>query len=193
MLYSFCVRLLEVIFFFVFRIRKTGTENIPKEGAALLAVNHKSNFDPIIAGITCPRKLRFMAKAELFNNKLFGGLISRLGAFPIHRGVGDIGAIKSAFKIFNEGEIMLIFPEGSRIKEGQKRRAKPGVALIAEKSCVPVIPVLIDGKYKWMGKITVRFGKPISYEKYKGARLTGEEIQSLSDEILESIYSLGKE
>lgn len=190
MFYWVCVRLLQFLLLFAFRIKKTGVENIPTEGGAMLAVNHKCLLDPIIAGITCPRRLKFMAKAELFKNKLFGGLIKTLGAFPVHRGSGDVGAIKSALKIINDGNMMLIFPEGGRVKSGQSRRAKPGVALIAQKACVPVIPVHIDGEYKWMSKLTVRYGEPIDFEEYKGQKLSAEEIQNLADGVLEKIYSM---
>lgn len=190
MLYRFCVRLLKFLLFFVFRIRYTGRENIIKDGPFILAVNHKSLLDPILAGMACPRQLSFMAKAELFKNKLFGGLISKLGAFPIHRGAGDVNALKTAFKILKNGGAMLIFPEGRRVKAGEKQRAKSGVAVIAQKMNVPVIPVLIDGDYKWMNKITVRIGEPISFEEYAGKKLSGEELQALAEDVLTKIYNL---
>lgn len=174
----------------MFRLRTTGVENIPKQGPVILAVNHKSGLDPVAVGITCPRQIRFMAKAELFNNKLFGRLISSLGAFPVHRNKGDIGAIKAAFSIFKDNGVMLIFPEGGRVtKKKPKLRAKPGVVMMAQRAQVPVIPVLIDGDYRWMGKVTVRYGKPVTYEEYKGQKLSGEKMQELSDELLEKIYA----
>ncbi len=173
----------------MFRVRKTGIENIPTQGPVILAVNHKSGLDPIAVGITCPRQIRFMAKAELFHNRFFGKLISSLGAFPVHRGKGDIGAIKAAFGIFKEEGVMLIFPEGGRItKKHPELRAKPGVIMMAQRAQVPVIPVLIDGRYRWMGKITVRYGKPVTYEEYKGQKLSGEKMQELADELLKKIY-----
>ena len=190
MLYSFAIALVKFVMFFVFRIKKTGIENVPKEGGVILAINHKSDLDPVMIGITSPRKLNFMAKSELFKNKLFGGLIKRLGAFPVHRNSGDVGALKTSFKILNAGGAMLIFPEGGRVKPGQKKRAKSGVSVIAHKMNVPVIPVLIDGEYKWMSKITVRIGEPISFEEYAGQKLSGEELQALADDVLKKIYDL---
>lgn len=192
MFYKICVGIVRILMKVVVRTKTVGKENVPKEGPFILAVNHKSNLDPVMAGITCPRPLKFMAKSELFKNKLFGGLIMKLGAFPVNRGTGDIGAIKAAFKIFKSGEGMLIFPEGGRVKNGVKRKAKPGVALMAQKACVPVIPVLIDGDYKWLGKITVRYGEPISFEEYRGEKLSGEEIQQLASGVLDEIYKLGQ-
>ncbi len=190
MFYKFSKVLVRFIVFFMFRLRSVGTENVPKEGPAILAMNHTSNQDPIMAALTCPRQLRFMAKSELFDIKIFGGLIRSLGAFPVHRGKGDLAAIKAAFNIFKKGEVMLMFPEGGRVKNSEHRKAKPGVALIAQKSGVPVIPVNISGKFRFMNRITVTYGKPISFEEYKGLRMSGEEIQKLADGVLENIYSL---
>lgn len=192
MFYRLCVKLVRFAMFFCFRIKTIGQKNIPKEGGVILAVNHKSNFDPVIVGITSPRQLSFMAKAELFENKIFGGLIKKLGAFPIHRGAGDVAALKTAFKILDNEGTMLMFPEGGRIKNGEKHRAKTGVAMIAQKKCAPVVPVFIDGDYKWMGKITVTYGNPISFEEYRNVKLSGEEIQELADGVLNKIYSLGQ-
>lgn len=193
MFYGFSKAVVRFVVFFMFRLRARGTENVPKEGPAILAMNHRSNHDPIMAGLTCPRQLRFMAKAELFENKLFGAVIKKLGAFPVHRGKGDLAAIKSAFKIFNDGGVMLIFPEGGRIKDSSRRKAKPGVALIAQKSGVPVIPVYITGKYKFMHRITVTYGKPIDFSQYKDQRMSGEEIQHLADVVLDRIYACAEE
>lgn len=191
MFYRVCKGIVRFVMLFIFRIKTEGKENLPKEGGVIFAVNHKSDFDPVVAAICCPRQLNFMAKSELFKNKFFGALIKKLGAFPVHRDSGDVGAFKAALKILRDDKVMLIFPEGGRVKKGQKRRAKPGVAMIAQKAGVPVLPVLIDGDYKWMNKITVKIGKPISFEEYRSRKLSGDEIQELADNILESIYAQG--
>ena len=120
MLYKFLSGLAKAVTHCIFRVKVVGKENVPKDGGMILAVNHKSNLDPIFAGAYCPRPLRFMAKADLFKNKLFGGLIKKLGAFPIQRGRGDIGAIKGAFSILKNNDAMLIFPEGHRITTGKR-------------------------------------------------------------------------
>lgn len=190
-LYYFCCGLLKIIMLFVFRIRVIGRENVPKKGGAILAVNHRSNWDVIIAGLECPRMLRFMAKSELFENKLFGGLIRRLGAFPVQRGKGDVGAIKGAMNTLKRNHVLLMFPEGRRMRNGKRaEHAKGGVAMIAVHAQVPVIPVYISGEYKWMRKITIIFGQPITYEQYAGEKLSSEQIQTMSDNILHTIYAL---
>ena len=190
MFYKFCVVLVRFIMLFVVRLKREGIENIPKNGALILAVNHKSDLDPVVTAITCPRQLTFMAKKELFKNPVFGALIKKLGAFPVNRGIGDISAVKAAFSIFKKEGVMLIFPEGGRVKKGQTRRAKPGVAMIAQKACVPVVPVHIIGDFKWTHKVIVRYGKPITYTEYEKKKLSGEEIQALADNVLEKIYKL---
>lgn len=190
MLYSVVKVIARFILLFVFRIKTRGAENIPREGGVILAFNHKSNWDPVIAAVTSSRPLRFMAKEELFKNPLFGGLIKKLGAFPIKRGRGDIGAIKGALKILGNGDVMLMFPEGHRIKNNRIVKAKPGVALIAQMAKVPVVPVNISGKYAWMHKITVTYGKPVYLDEYYGQKLEPEKIQELADGILNSVRAL---
>lgn len=188
--YSFCIGAVRTLLFPVFRVRTKGTENVPASGPVMLAFNHRSNLDPVMAGITCPRQLNFMAKSELFKNKFFGSLITKLGAFPVHRGRGDIGAFKTAINIFRNEGAMLIFPEGGRVKPGKKSSAKPGVSVIASKCGVPVVPVHIIGEYKWMRKITVVYGEPMDFMQYKGQKLSGEELQELADGVLKNIYDL---
>lgn len=190
MLYKIAIAVVRLMTFFMFPLRAEGTENVPKEGAVIIAYNHNSNLDPVMAGITCPRQLSFMAKSELFKNKLFGGLIKALGAFPVQRGTGDVGAFRTAFKIFKDGGAMLIFPEGGRVKSGQTRRAKPGVAMLATRGKVPVIPAHIKNGYRWMRTVTVVYGKPMDFSEYYDKKLTQEETQALADGVLENIYKL---
>lgn len=190
MFYEFTLAIVRFALLFVFRVKRVGIENIPKNGGVIVAYNHKSYWDPVIAGATCPRKLRFMAKEELFKNPLFGRLIKALGAFPISRGRGDIGAVKGSLKILKEGNTMLIFPEGHRSKDGQIGSAKPGVAAIAHRARVPVVPACISGDYKWMHKITVSYGEPV-YLDFEN-KMTAEETQSAADDIINKIKAMNE-
>lgn len=176
--------------FFVFRIRVCGKANMPKEGGMIVVINHRSNWDVLVAGVCTPRRLGFMAKAELFKNKFFGWLITSLGAFPVQRGKGDIGAIKAALTRLRNDDVVAMFPEGKRVKENEKVSAKPGAVMLAAKAGVPVIPVKISGKYKWMSKITITIGEAITYQSCDGEKLTVEKLQELSDELLKTIKSL---
>ncbi|MBQ3038116.1 MAG: 1-acyl-sn-glycerol-3-phosphate acyltransferase [Clostridia bacterium] len=182
--------ILRVFLFFVFRIKVYGKENMPKDGGIIVAINHRSYWDVIVAGVCTPRRLGFMAKAELFKNKFFGWLITSLGAFPVQRGKGDIGAIKAALTRLRDGEVVAMFPEGTRVKKGQKGNAKPGAVMLATKAQIPIVPVKISGGYKWMSKVNVLIGEPVEYSAYYGEKLTIETLQGLSDDLLHKIYAL---
>lgn len=192
MLYYIAKGLLRFSGFFMFRIKTIGKKNVPEQGGAIFAVNHRSNWDPVIVAMTSPRRMSFMAKSELFKNKLFGALLRRLGAFPVHRGKGDIGAIKTALSILKGGEIMIIFPEGKRVRDGEKTDIKPGVAMIATHAKVPVVPVSVTGRYRWMHKITVSYGEPIYLDEYYGEKLSIEKLTEISTSIMNRVYSMGK-
>lgn len=191
MFYKFALAIVRFVLLFIFRVKTIGKENIPEDGGVIVAYNHKSYWDPVIAGATCPRKLRFMAKEELFKNPLFGRLIKALGAFPISRGRGDIGAIKGSLKILKEGNTMLIFPEGRRSKDGTIGSAKPGVAAIAHRAKVPVVPACISGDYKWMRRITVSYGEPV-YLDFE-SKMTAEETQAAADDIINRIKAMNEQ
>lgn len=192
MFYSILRGFARIVLIFVFRLKISGKENVPKDGGLILAVNHRSNWDPILAAVAFPRHLTFMAKEELFKNPVFGGLIKALGAFPVHRGAGDVGAIKGALSILKKDRVMLMFPQGHRMKDGVKGKAKPGVAMIAQRAKVPVVPMNISGKLKWMHKVTITIGEPISFEEYYGQKPDSEKIQELADGVLDTIWRMGE-
>jgi len=169
-----------------FSIRVEGEEKMPTDVGAILAVNHKSNWDPVIVGAFSPRPLKMMAKAELFKNPIAGWFLGLLGAFPVNRGKGDIGAIKSALKILKEDNVMLIFPEGKRNNDTVKR-AQPGVVLIGNMAQVPIVPAYISGEYKFRSKITITFGEPYDMTRFADEKLTSERRQEIADEILTKI------
>lgn len=190
MFYKFCCILCRIFCYMAFNLKIEGRENIPDKGAAIIAPNHRSNFDPVLTGIGCPRQIRFMAKAELFDIKIFGALISKLGAFPVHRGKGDVGAVKAAFAILKSENLLLMFPQGKRIKDGSRGKPKTGVTVIAHKMQSPVIPVYISGNYKFRSKVRVIYGKPISFEEYYGKKLDDETTNKLTEKIYDGIFDL---
>lgn len=193
MFYRFCRTAVRVVMLFVFRFEFKGQENIPQSGGVILAYNHRSNWDPIIAGLSSPRQLTFMAKEELFKIPAFAWIIRKLGAFPIKRGKADVGAMKASLSILKEGKCMLMFPEGRRIKDGKTVKAKAGVAVIAQHAQVKIIPACISGDYKWLHKIKVTYGKPISLEEYYESRLEQKELQEIADGVLNAIRKLNEE
>lgn len=190
MFYKIATAICKFCLFFVYRVKCVGKENIPKEGGCILALNHRSNLDVVLMGMTCPRQIKFMAKSELFKNKLFGGLIKSLGAFPVHRDKGDIGAIKSALSKLADGETVLMFPEGRRVKDEKTAKAKPGAVMLAVRAQVPILPAYISGKIGFWQKITVTYGKPIYFTEYYGTKPNVETLQELSDEMMATIRSL---
>ncbi len=152
--------------------RVTGRENLPKEGAVILCSNHLSNWDPAFLILCLPRRVCFMAKAELFRFKPMGALISHLfGAFPVARGKGDTGALHMAEDVLARGEVLGIFPEGTRSRDGRMLRFKSGASLIAARSGATVVPCGIDRRSRVFRRVNIRIGKPITVEELQ---LTGE-------------------
>jgi len=169
------------LFHIAFRIKAEGRENIPKDENFVVCANHKSVLDPILLGIMLPFDFRFMAKEELFKNKLIGGILSAVGAFPVKRNTGDIGALKISIKTLEEGKSLAVFPEGTRSPEDYMNKGKAGAALIATKAKVNILPVGIEGKYKAFGKLTVKIGTPIQLSEYFGQKNSSEVLQDITD------------
>ncbi len=179
--YSFARGLVSVFCHLCFRIRVEGMENIP-EGNCLVCANHKSNFDPPVLGTSLPIPVRFMAKEELFKNKLMDKILRAVGAFPIKRGKSDVGALRGAMKMLEGGESLAIFPEGGRSRGETLRRGKQGAALIAVKSGVNILPVGIAGEYGLFRKITIKIGEIIPLDEYFEEKVTSEDLQKITDE-----------
>lgn len=188
--YKFARILLSIIFRLVFRLDIKGVDNIPEEGRIVLCSNHISLLDPIVLAIAIPRPITFMAKKELFENKILAKLIYSLGSFPVDRQASDLSAIRSALKSLKEEKILGIFPEGTRVQKIDLDNAKPGVSLISIKSKSPVIPVYINSKYKLFSKIAIKIGEPIYLDEYYNKKLSVDEHREISKDIMKSIYSL---
>jgi len=158
----------------LYRLRARGLEHIP-EGGFVLAANHTSNFDPWPLGIPfLPRRqLRFMAKAELFN-PILAPILRAGGAFKVRRGEGDVEAMRTAAELAREGEIVVMFPEGTRRKKGLRKKfeARPhtGAARIALSADVPLVPAAIGGtdRLSRLGPLSVAYGEPIDLSDLEG-------------------------
>jgi 1-acyl-sn-glycerol-3-phosphate acyltransferase len=155
----------------MYRLRAIGIENVPRTGPVILAPNHFSQWDHFFAGVYLRRKVRFMAKSQLFSNPVIEFIFRHGGAFPIRRGYRDEEAFKTAFTILERGGCMLMYPEGGRSRSGGISEPRPGVGRIALQSGVPVVPVAIHGSLgvrRWrklsFPKITVQYGQPLAYE-----------------------------
>jgi 1-acyl-sn-glycerol-3-phosphate acyltransferase len=158
----------------LFRLRATGLEHLP-EGGFVLAANHTSNFDPWPLGLPLfpRRQLRFMAKAELFNPML-APILRGGGAFKVRRGEGDVEAMRVATELAGAGEIVVMFPEGTRQKKGLRKkhvaRAHSGAARIALAAGVPLVPAAISGtdRLSRLGPLRVAYGEPLDLSDLDG-------------------------
>ena len=155
-----------------FGLEVTGQEHVPKTGAFVVASNHVSFLDPPVVGVACPRRLRFMARSDLFQRSLLGCFLRGVRVMPLRRGEADIGAVREACARLQEGEAVAIFPEGTRQLSGKLGRAKRGVGFLAEMAKVPIIPTFVQGTFQALppdaralrrAKIRVAFGPPIPY------------------------------
>jgi 1-acyl-sn-glycerol-3-phosphate acyltransferase len=146
-------------------------------GGVLLVSNHQSFLDPVLATMWLERESSYMARDSLFTRAGFRRLIESLNAFPVRRGTADVGAIKEGLRRLKQGMALVVFPEGTRTRDGQIGPMLPGLGAIAMKARVPVVPVLIDGAFQsWPrerklpapGDIIVEYGHPIVPAEYAG-------------------------
>jgi 1-acyl-sn-glycerol-3-phosphate acyltransferase len=181
---------------FLYRLQATGVEHVPKEGGFVLAANHTSNFDPWPLGIPLfpHRTLRFMAKVELFNPVLKPILYAG-GAFPVRRGEADHEAIEKAVALAREGEVVVMFPEGTRRRKGLRKKfeAKPhsGAARIALAAGVPLVPAAVKGtdRLARLGPLRVAYGPPIPLDDLTG-RPPREAAETATDRLMVEINRL---
>jgi 1-acyl-sn-glycerol-3-phosphate acyltransferase len=180
----------------VFRLRATGKEHIPREGGFVLSANHLSNLDPWPLGLPMfpHRQIRFMAKAELFRWPL-GPIVEAGGAFRVRRGEGDAGAIETAVQLAREGEVVAIFPEGTRRRKGliKKREARPhtGAVRVALEAEVPLVPAAIAGtdRLRRLGPLRVAYGTPIELDDLRD-RDVKEAAEIGTERLMEAIAEL---
>ncbi len=186
----FFVRLFCLI---VFRVKKVGEENIKKEGAYIICANHRSNWDPPILVSSTKRLTYVMAKEELFKNNLIKWFAKKCCVFPVKRGKMDLESMKFALKILKDGQILVIFPEGTRNGLSKNGRAQNGAAFMALRTGVPVIPVGVQGTLKPFHKIKLNYGKPLDFSEYKTNKPEKELLDKVSKEIMDNIIMLTNE
>ncbi|MGB4593315.1 MAG: lysophospholipid acyltransferase family protein [Coriobacteriia bacterium] len=176
----------------LFRVREHGREHMPREGAAVVAGNHRSYMDPVILWCVSPRFVHFMAKKDLFERGFVAWALPRLWAFPVDRSGADRAALVQADAFLKAGELVGIFPEGARQTENGLGEARGGAAFVALRAMVPVVPVAVVGTEKvWpkgqklpkLRRVTVVYGRPISPEEFpEGSRK--ERVEALTNLIM---------
>jgi 1-acyl-sn-glycerol-3-phosphate acyltransferase len=167
----------------VFNLQVRGTQHLPASGGVLIVANHQSFLDPVVLGVMFNRPMAYLADAYLFKFKPFGWLIRKLHAFPINTGKGDIAAMKEMIRLLQAGEILTVFPEGTRTSDGKLQTIEGGVALAIRRARVPVMPAIIVGAYEAfprqskiprVGKVRVIFDKPRQMHDLKSEQIIAE-------------------
>lgn len=188
--YTFARGLVKIYYKFMFRMDIQGEEHIPTEGGVVLCCNHMSNLDPTTMAAFVKRPVRYIAKKELFEKRWSAKLLSSLGAFPVDRQTTDMKALKTAIKLLKNGEALGIFAEGTRVKEGEAKAAKAGVALFALKGEAPIVPICISSKYKFRSIVHIRYGEPIYLDEYKGQKVTTEMMEEITGKVMEKVREM---
>ena len=179
----------------LFPLKVQNLQNLPKEGKAIVCCNHISMKDPIYLSMHSSRMMRYMAKKELFENKFASMIIRGMGAFPVDRGSAkDSGSIDYANEILRQGELLAIFIEGTRSKDGKLGRPKSGAAMLAYNNQAPVVPVCITTKFgqqpKMFHKAVINYGNLIPFEDLGIREGTGAEFRDASRLIMSRIADL---
>jgi len=195
-MYEFAVWTVRLIMRMLYRIRIVGTEHLPSDGPMILCANHKSNWDPVFVGCFTPHPVSFMAKEELFAFPPLAALLRSLHAFPIRRGNTDRAAIRLSLELLARGDTLVMFPEGTRSNQGNMEHLEKGIGFLALRSKAWVVPVWIEGSYRFGKRQTLHFGIPFlptvvladSGNKMTAAdvtRLIGESCLQLAQSVTE--------
>lgn len=190
------IKLIARVYFRTFYdFKAEGLENIPKTGALIIAGNHLSNADPpaigSFAGLV--RDSRFVAKKELFSVPGLGWFFRRSGYIPVDRArtIGDFGALKEVVHALEQGQSVVMFPEGTRSKNGKPQKPKSGIGFLVYKTGAPVLPVKVEGTFgwPWVRKIRVKFGTVIHLEKNPELEPKAQ-YKQFANEVMEAINSI---
>lgn len=190
--YSVCYKISAKFFRFLYQVHVTGSENEPETGAAIVACNHIANADVIVLASAFKRQVRYLAKKELFKVPLVGSIVRALGAFPIDRSGGDVGAVKKTISLLKEGNLVGIYPQGHRYPGVDPRTTpiKNGVALVSAHADCPIIPAFIRTKGNRIvifKRIDVFLGEPITREELLAA---GDDYKSQAEYVFKKITDL---
>ncbi len=184
----------------VFRLRLRGINNFPKSGGGLVCSNHQSYLDPLLLGSLCDRRMNYLARENLFESRLFGGLIRFYDAIPVKRDGMSISGLKATLGRLKRGELVVIFPEGTRTQDGSIAPMKSGFCMLARKAKVPLIPVAIAGAFEvWpkgrrfpgLSRMCLVAGEPIPAETV--AELDDDELVKLVDTHIRDCFATAQE
>jgi len=181
------------------RFQIEGLENVPKEGAFLLASNHLSFLDPPALGCRLPRNLHYFARDSLFKG-LLGMFIRSLNSIPVNRSQLDLATLRRVLKVLKDGHPLLVFPEGTRSEDGRLGEGKKGVGMLVAKSQVPVLPARVFGSYEIMGKgkavprigrkLRLRYGPLLKFSELDPGGKGGERYEKISQSVMDAIREI---
>jgi 1-acyl-sn-glycerol-3-phosphate acyltransferase len=182
-----------------FDLQIYGQDNMIEEGPALLAMNHQSFLDPPFAGICCQREIFFLARKTLFDVPVLGFLLKRINVIGVDREGSDVGALKAVIRVLRAGGCTIVFPEGTRTRDGNLLPARPGAGLIIAKTLAPVVPMRIFGAFdafprgsKWprSSPVSIVIGEPVRFAERDIAGDPRTIFQRLSEQVMERIGAL---
>ena len=187
--YNFMLKIFSIFSKTFFKFEVIGTENIPSEGNLIIAANHKSNLDPrfVASAVNKKRKMTAIAKEELFKNKILAKILNKVEIIPINRQNPGLGTIKRILKYIKNDYALVMFPEGTRSKTDDFNNAKAGLSLFATKAKAEIVPCTIYSSYKLFKPAKIYFGEPISLEEYYKQKLTSEDHERISGEVMDII------
>ena len=180
-------------FFNLFRpVRAIGKENIP-EGPVVICPNHTSIGDPfyVVFAFGWKYPMRAMAKMQIMKVPFIGWILGKGGVFGVDRGAADMKAVKTALKCLKDGDKLLVFPEGTRVHEGESVEAKTGAILFATRTNTPLLPVYVPAKKRLFRPNTVVIGEPY-YPEYEGRKPSAEELQAIAVDLMDRVRKLGE-
>ena len=191
MVYNIVKALFWLIYTFIFPTKVSGAQNVPRQGAVILAANHLSNWDPVLVGVFAPRYLVYMAKQELFHVPILKNILHSVHSVPVHRGTADRSAVRAALTTLKNKGCICMFPEGTRSKDGKLHKGEHGVALLAAKSNAAVVPVAIEGTFniRPFRRLHLTYGKPLYFE---ADRADKEHLKEFTDTIMQEIAQMLK-
>jgi len=185
-----------------FRGSVKGAEHLPATGAFVIACNHASFLDPPMVGQAVRQEICFMARKSLFRNPVAGAILRSWKAIPLDRDEADVGAIRAILQALKQGQAVMLFPEGTRSRDGKLQAGKPGVGFLVAKADVPVVPARIRGSFEAMGrdkafprpvKLRVHFGPPLRFDASKINRAERDTAyRKISEDIMAAIARLGE-
>jgi 1-acyl-sn-glycerol-3-phosphate acyltransferase len=185
-----------------FRVRTEGVEHVPAQGAAVLAANHLSFCDSFFLPLVLPRRLTYLAKAEYFDDWKVAWFFRAVGQIPVRRGAGAEWrrSLETAVEVLGQGQLLGIYPEGTRSKDGRLHRGHTGVALVALRAGVPVVPVGIRGTQEVQPvgartlrpfrRVTIRIGPPLDFSRFAGRDDERVVLRRVTDEVMAAIQQL---